>query len=296
MSGAAEAAEAGSVDLVAGAGFLGAEVIRRLAARGRGVRGLARSAGEVAGGSGGGCVPVLACDLGDAGSVARVARELGRPVGLAVYCASTRGGDEADYRRVYLEGLRNVLRELRPARVVFVSSTSVYGQKDGGWVTEGSAADPGTEKGRILLEAEREALAAGGVVLRLAGLYGPGRSVHVEKTLAGRAVVEEGGERWINQIHRDDAAEAVVLAGLLEDAPRVMNVSDGTPMRQRELLGMIARHFGLPAPPEGPAGPRKRGESNKRVSSELLRSRGWRPRFGSFADFLASLPSGGAGV
>lgn len=295
MARAAEAAAGGSVDLVAGAGFLGSEVIRRLAARGREARGLARSAGEIPTG-GGRVVPVLACDLADSASVARVARELGRPVGLAVYCASTRGGGEADYRRVYVEGLRNVLRELRPARVVFVSSTSVYGQRDGGWVTEESETAPGTAKGEILLEAEREALAAGGVALRLAGLYGPGRSAHVEKTLAGRAVVEEGGGRWINQIHRDDAAEAVVLAGLMADPPRVMNVSDGTPMRQRELLGMIARHFGLPAPPEGPAGPRKRGESNKRVSSERLRACGWRPRFGSFADFLATLPRGGAGV
>lgn len=277
----------GPVDVVAGPGFLGGAVAALLAAAGRPVVCLARAECAVSDGRGG-ALPVVPCDISDPSSVRRAADVIGAPVRLLVQCASSKGGGVEDYQKVYLHGARNVIGQLRPALLVFAGSTSVYGQTDGSWVTEQSPASPGTERGEILLAAEREVLGAGGIVARLAGLYGPGRSVHLAKMREGRAVIEEDGARWINQIHRDDAASALVHLSGIAEPPRVVNVSDGSPLTQRELYSLIARHCGLPLPPHGPPAPRKRGSSSKRVSNGLLVSTGWRPRFASYADFLAA--------
>ena len=213
--------------------------------------------------------------------------DFGRP-DVLVHCASSgRGGVDA-YRAVYRDGLRNLLEALRPRHVIFVGSTSVYGQTRGEWVDETSPAEPGVETGRVLLEAEALALAAGGCVLRLSALYGPARSVLMKKYLSGTAVLEDGGGRWVNQIHRDDAARAIlrVAGGGLDG---IFNVSDNRPATQREVYGWIAAHFGGDLPAEGPANPhRKRGVTNKRVSNNKLRASGWEPLHGDFRDALSA--------
>ena len=114
------------------------------------------------------------------------------------------------YRSVYVDGLLNALAGIKPRQMLITGSTSVYAQTDGSWVDETSEARPDRETGRILLEAEAIALRSGGFVARLSGLYGPGRSVLMRKFLSGEAVIEGDGLRWINQVHRDDAAKAVV--------------------------------------------------------------------------------------
>src|SRR5205085_6200425 len=95
------------------------------------------------------------------------------PSDLVVHCASSRGGDADQYRRIYRDGVVNLLQSFPGARIVFTSSTSVYGQRDGSWVDENSPAEPGTAKGEILREAEEIVLAHDGIVLRLGGIYGP---------------------------------------------------------------------------------------------------------------------------
>ncbi len=111
---------------------------------------------------------------------------------------------------MYVDGLLNALAATEPRLLIFTGSTSVYAQVDGTWVNETSETKPDRETGRILLEAERIALASGGFVARLSGLYGPGRSVLMRRFLSGEAMIEGDGLRWINQIHRDDAARAIV--------------------------------------------------------------------------------------
>jgi nucleoside-diphosphate-sugar epimerase len=205
---------------------------------------------------------------------------------VLVHSASSgRGGAEA-YRRVYRDGLEALMEASRPRRVVFVGSTSVYGQADGSWVDEASPCEPQVETGHILLEAERLALDAGGVVLRLAGLYGPGRSVYLRRYLSGEARIE--GERWVNQIHRDDAAAVIVRAAALD--PGIYNVCDDRPATQPEVYGWIAEACGGPVPPraESPA-PRKRGNTNKRVSNAALKATGWSPAHPSYRHALPSL-------
>ena len=206
-----------------------------------------------------------------------------------VHCASSGGGGPESYRQVYLEGLLNLLAGAQPRRTLFVSSTSVYAQTDGSIVTESSPASPDRETGQILREAEGVALASGGYVARLSGLYGPGRSVLLRKFLGGEARREGDGGRWINQIHRDDAALAILHLFSHRAEPGIYNVSDDTPATQAEVQKWMADFFQRPLPPPGePDLSRKRGWTSKRISNAKLRETGWAP---SFPSFRAALPS-----
>ncbi len=212
---------------------------------------------------------------------------------MLVHCASSGGGDADAYRAVYRDGLANALAAFAPGRVIFTGSTSVYDQRDGGWVDETSPAEPIRETGKILLEAEAIALGAGGCVARLGGIYGPGRSMFLKKIQEGSAVLEEGGGRHINLIHRDDAARALLALADPRVPGGIYNVVDDTPSTQRVLYGWIADFFKCPMPPEGPVDPnRRRGLNDKRVSNRKIRQIGWRPEFPSFRNALPELARG----
>jgi len=191
---------------------------------------------------------------------------------------------------VYGRGMRHLDAMFPEARFLFVSSTSVYGQTAGEWVDEQSRTEPARETSRILLGAEQLALQTGGWVARVAGLYGPGRSVYLRKFQAGQAVLEKGGTRWVNQIHRDDAARALFQLVHAEAAPGIYNVSDGTPCQLRQIYLWLAEAFGGSLPAEGPEDPnRKRALTHKRVSNAKLRAIGWRPRYPSYREAIPDL-------
>jgi nucleoside-diphosphate-sugar epimerase len=219
----------------------------------------------------------IPCDVGNPDDVAK----LPEPDFIVHCAASGRGGAEA-YQRVYVDGCGNLANEFPEIPLLFTSSTSVYAQTDGSVVSEESPAIPDRETGSLLLEAERVTLAAGGTVARLAGIYGPGRSVILKKFLSGEAVIEEDGRRFLNQIHRDDAARAIYhLAGT--KATGVFNVSDSTPLSQLACYERLGGIFSRPLPPSGPRDlNRKRGWTHKQVSNEKLRATGWQPHFPSF--------------
>lgn len=234
---------------------------------------------------------VAAHDITDAARVSEAARTLpdGGALGALLDCVSSgKGGGPEAYRRVYLEGARNLRAAFRATRFVYTSSTSVYAQLDGSVVDEGSAAEPDRETGRILLETEAVVLAMpGGAVARLAGIYGPGRSNLLRKFLAGEAVIEGDGGRSLNQIHRDDAAAALFRLAQPDAPSGVFNVADDAPLTQAELYRALAAEFGQSLPPHGPEDRnRKRGWTSKRVSNGRLRALGWRPRYPSFLDWV----------
>ena len=209
---------------------------------------------------------------------------------LVVHCASSGGGGAEAYRGVYRDGMANLLEAFAPGRVIFTGSTSVYDQQEGEWVDENSPTEPPRETGKILLEAEAIALRAGGCVARLGGIYGPGRSMFLKKIQEGTAVLEEGGGRFLNLIHRDDGARALARLADPSVASGIYNVCDDTPPTQRELYSWIAEYFGKALPPEGPIDPnRKRGLNSKRVSNQKLRAIGWKPQFSSFRNALPEL-------
>ncbi len=265
--------------LLCGHGYLGQAISRDFLAAGWEVTALSRT------GNPGAAVREIACDIGSAADIAT----LDAAPDFIVHCASSgRGGPEA-YRAVYLEGSRNLLAAFPGVPLLFTSSTSVYAQTDGSEVTEESRAEPERETGKILRETEDLVLSGGGIVTRLSGIYGPGRSVLLGRFLAGEAVIEEDGSRYFNQIHRDDAAAAILRLGG-ERAPALYNLSDSRPLTQLECYRGLAEIFARPLPPSCPRDPdRKRGWTHKRVSSAKLRATGWTPAYPCFLDAAAAI-------
>jgi nucleoside-diphosphate-sugar epimerase len=265
---------------IAGCGYVGLATARQLLDAGWEVVGGSRSGESLE-------APfrIVACNLSDPATL----RGLG-PFDVVIHCASSGRGGAEQYRQVYLEGARNLLFAFPSARLVFTSSTSVYAQSDGSLVTEESPARPDRETGLILREAENVVLNAGGCVARLAGIYGPGRSVLLHRFFTHEAVIEGDGSRFVNQIHRDDAASALVR--IVEcSATGIFNVSDDTPLTQGQVYSWLAEHFGKPIPPTAPVNTeRKRGVTHKRVSNAKLRALGWSPRYPSFRDAVVKDP------
>jgi nucleoside-diphosphate-sugar epimerase len=210
------------------------------------------------------------------------------PPDLIVFCASSRGGGEKEYRDLYLRGIQNLLEVWPRAQLLFTSSTSVYGQTQGELVDEESPTNPTPTTGKVLLEVEQVVLASGGTAARLAGIYGPGRTALMKKFLTGEAILEAGGHRWTNQIHRDDASRALVH--LINAPPGIYNVCDDKPTTQLEIYQWLADFFRRPLPPEGFIDfRRKRGWTSKRVSNQKLRALAWAPQWPSYQSAIPDL-------
>lgn len=269
--------------LIAGCGYVGQATADLFHAAGWTVEGWTRSA-ESAAKLSAKPYPVYAINVADRDQV--YARD--GTFDAVIHCASSGGGGLDAYRQVYLNGARSLLNRFAGSKVIFTSSTSVYAQRDGSWVTEKSETKPARETGRILLETEQLVLAQGGVVARLAGIYGPGRSALLSKFLAGSAIIDPENDRFINQVHRDDIATALFL---LLDRPsparEIYNVVDDQPILQSECYRWLAAKLNRPIPLMGRStvAP-KRGASNKRVSNARLRHLGWIPRYPTFAEAM----------
>jgi nucleoside-diphosphate-sugar epimerase len=215
---------------------------------------------------------------------------------LVIHCASTRGGDAESYRQVYLNGVTNLLDRFIGSTVLFTSSTSVYAQQGGEWVNEQSPAQPLHEAGKVLRETEDLVLSSGGIVVRLAGIHGPGRSAILTRFLRGEAI-DPADDRYMNHIHRDDVAEAlVVLAETSTRQDSIYNIADDSPILRTDCYRWLSEKLSRPMPPKGDVpGPRKRGRSNKRISNLKLHECGWVPRYPSFVTAMEQsiLPSFG---
>ncbi|WP_104168509.1 SDR family oxidoreductase [Arthrobacter sp. SX1312] len=255
--------------LIAGCGDLGTEVGLRLAARGERVVGWRRSAGRLPA-----AIEGVAADLtGDLPPV---------PADTDVVVIATAAGDrtEAAYRSAYVDATRNVLAALRrdgvtPRRIIFVSSTAVYGDFDGALVTEESPAESTAPTARLVREAEQVLLggSANGTVLRLSGIYGPGRTRLIDQVRSGSAVLPPEPQ-WTNRIHRDDAAAAIVhlVTRVASPAPIYLG-SDELPVDLSEVLRFLAAELDLPEPPAGEPTSGRGGA--RRVDSSLLRATGF---------------------
>jgi len=213
----------------------------------------------------------------------------GEAFDAVIHCVSSRGGDAEVYRQVYLNGARNLVERFPRTTILFTSSTSVYAQRDGSWVTEESEAEPLRQNSRILLEVEKLVLDQGGTVVRLAGIYGPGRSALLTRFLNGTAAIDTENDRFVNQIHRDDIASTVflLLNRKQRDAAQIYNVVDDQPILQSECHRWLAQRLNRPLPPPAKSEHlRRRGDSNKRVSNAKLRRSGWTPQYPTFADAM----------
>ncbi|MEY2506725.1 MAG: shikimate kinase / 3-dehydroquinate synthase [Verrucomicrobiota bacterium] len=215
---------------------------------------------------------------------------------VVIYCVSSRGGDEHEYRQLYFEGAKNLLRSFPDATLLFTSSTSVYAQIDGSRVDETSPAEPRQAKGRILRETEDLVLAAGGIVARLGGIHGPGRSFFLTRFLEG--AISDEDDRLINQVHRDDVVSALqfLVDRRNEFRRQVFNVVGDEPITAREAVTWLSARVGKgPSATGGAVRAGKRGRTNKRVSNGKLRALGWAPRYPTFQAAMSEsiLPSFG---
>jgi nucleoside-diphosphate-sugar epimerase len=265
--------------LIVGCGYVGLPLGVELVRQGHTVFGLRRSALAEAELKSAGIIPLHA-DITQPATLARFPRDFD----WVVNCTASGGGDAEDYRKIYLEGNRNLVSWLAGAPVkkfIYTSSTSVYGQNDGSVVTEKSPAAPGAETSKVLVETEKLLLAAvqkenfHAVVLRVAGIYGPARGHAFKQFLKNEARLEGGGPRWLNMIHRDDLIGIIIAAFERGTAGEIYNAVDDEPASQKNFFAWLAAELKRPMPPTVLAGAeagRKRGATNKRVSNAKLRA------------------------
>lgn len=228
-------------------------------------------------------------------------RPLGQlgPIDCLLYAVGFDRHGAHDKRTVYVDGLRNVLKSVvhNVRRVVYVSSTSVYGQTDGGWVDEQTPCTPSTPGGLICRDAEQTLWSICGVgageaarqrptarILRMAGLYGPHRLLR--RVQAVRAGDPLGGNEdgYLNLIHADDAAGAIVACAAHWPASPVYNVADGHPLTRHEYYSILAELVGGPPPTftaQDDSSRHRNAGTNKRVNSDRIRQElpEWAPRY-----------------
>jgi nucleoside-diphosphate-sugar epimerase len=202
--------------------------------------------------------------------------------------------DAEGYRRAYLEPARRVAEAAKQqspeTHLIFVSSTSVYGQNQGEWVDESSDTDPASATARVLLEAEAELMEAGNpcTLVRFSGIYGPGRSRLIDRVRRG-SFTRPDACGWTNRIHADDAGGA--LAHLLTTFDGTghgpLIASDSHPSTHLEVESWIAHHLGLASPPAEPVN--KDGLRGKRCRNGRLLNLGYRLRYPGYAEGYAAL-------
>lgn len=270
--------------LIAGCGDLGTEVGLRLIAAGREVTGWRRR-------------PDLLPQ-----TFQRAAADLGRadvppvPTGtdIVVITIAADASDEGSYRRAYIDGVRHTMDALvrdgvSPRRALFVSSTAVYGDLDGA-VDETSPADPTAFNGRVLLEAEEIFLRhlPHGTVLRLGGIYGPGRERLLDQVRRGEARTTA---RRTSRIHRDDAAAAIVHLMTMADPPQALYLGvDDLPAPQRDVVEFLAAELRAPEP--APARTPGRRGADRAVSNARLRATGWVPTYPTYVEGYRAVLAG----
>jgi nucleoside-diphosphate-sugar epimerase len=233
---------------IAGCGYTGFEVARREQERGGRVRALTRSLAGAERLRTAGIEPVSG-DLDDPASLTALSLD-----GVLIYYFApppARGVDDPRLRAL-LDAIRP---HARPHRVVLLSTTGVYGDCGGMWIDEERPPNPQTDRARRRLAAEQRLHAwahAHGVsfaILRVAGIYGPGR-LPIQRLQQGSPVLREAESPWSNRVHVDDLVAACLAAVDHRSSGRIYNISDGHPTTMTDYFNSVADACGLPRPPQ----------------------------------------------
>lgn len=260
--------------LIAGCGGIGQTLGERLASAGAQVYGLRRDVRGLPS-----FIQPVQADLTNSASLEGLGRHRFSAV---VVTLSASEFTEGAYRRIYVEGLRNLLRSLErhlPERLLLASSTSVYHQQDGSWVDEETATLPDSFAGKIQLEAERM-LAVHPIpstVVRFGGIYGPGRTRLLQSLRRGE-IVAAGFGSFSNRIHSDDCAgvlEHLLKLRLQGDSLQDCYLAvDSAPTPLRQVSEWLARQMGLALSDMKETARPTRG-GNKRCSNRRLLESGY---------------------
>jgi len=276
--------------VIAGCGDVGTALAQQLLARGWQVYGLRRDPTLLPEG----IVPIAA-DLTQADKPA----DWPAKVDYLVYCPAAGKRDPELYQQLYVDGLEHVLAWVKSSGqrlnyLLQVSSTGVYAQSEGEWVTENSRALADSPTSQKLLAAEDTALRSGvpASVVRLAGIYGPGRNRLIQQVRDGLQVPAEPPQ-YTNRIHRDDAVSLLSHLLALADqrellAPCYLGVDD-EPASLFEVTSWLAEQLGTSLQADGPVSTRT---GSKRCSNALVRESGWQPAYPSFREGYAELLKG----
>jgi len=285
--------DAGGTCLIAGCGYVGTRLARRLAARGP-VLALVRSAASAEGLAAAG-IPARSVDFD---APAASLEDLG-PFDAVAYLAPPEGLGETDLR---LARFLAALGDRRPQVLLYLSTTGVYGDTGGAVVDEASPTAPGDARSRQRLDAERQAArwcgarAARSVILRVPAIYGPHR-LPLDRLQRGEPVLRAEDSGPGNRIHVDDLV-AACLAALEPPVTGVFNLTDGHPETLAAFTGRLARLVGLPAPAEvawaeaqGRISPGLLAflRQSRRVASRRAADLGWSPALDPEAGLRASL-------
>ena len=256
--------------LIAGCGALGNGLARRLPGSAWQVYGLRRNTAALDA-----AVRPIAGDLTDSGRLPPL------PAADAViYTATPASRDPQAYRQAYVDGLRNVMGRLPqpPRRLIYVSSTSVLADDQGAWVDETTPPRPPTATAEILREGELLAREHGAVILRFAGIYGPGRMWLIRQAQAADLSCVIDPPQWANRIHAYDCVTALQHLLTLDTVADVYHGVDDLPAPRHEVLAWLREQLGLPPPQIATAAPGTTA-GGKRVSNQRLRASGWQPDY-----------------
>ena len=279
--------------LILGCGYLGMRVARLWRGQGAQVEAVTRSAERARTLENEGLIPIT----GDVLSPASLPRL--DPYETVLYAIGYDRRSGTSMRDVYVQGLRNTLQASGglPGRFIYISSTGVYGDVGGDWIDESTPCRPSREGGKICLEAEQELAAhplfARSIVLRVAGLYGPGRLPRKQELIAGETIAAPQAGA-LNLIHVEDAASVVLAAEQQAPLPSLYLVSDGTPVERGEYFRALADLLNAPPPrfqepaPQMPAA--QRALADKRIdNTKMLRELGVTLQYPNYRAGLAAI-------
>lgn len=205
-----------------------------------------------------------------------------------LFSAAPDGHTEEDYEKIYLKGLQAVLERLtRADQILWISSTSVWGEGVQGVVDESVAPSPREAKARLLLEAERQVLSSRfpAMVLRLSGIYGPGRN-RLAAFREGRWPEPETPLRYLNLIHREDIVRVIDFLFERAEPGEVYIGTDCEPVLNREIAQWLSVQFPRSQPLPLFSGKEPAG---KRCSSFKLQAMGFRFRYPAFREGYSGL-------
>lgn len=268
--------------VIVGCGDIGSRVAVLMQKQGWQVHGLRRNVARLPAG-----IAPIAADLNQPECPSDWPQE---PIDYVVYAMAAQGMTEDGYQQAYVQGQRHLYswlaqQQQQPKRVVFVSSTSVYGQNDDSWIDEQSPAEPQRWSGQIMLDAEQCALSSGYPVtaVRLTGIYGPGRNMLIRRVREGYHAPHL--HSFTNRIHADDAAS--LIASILQaDAQGIAVESlyigvDNEPAEQADVVAWLQEQLQVNSVPDLVLTPRS---GSKRCSNARARALGWTPQYSSYRE------------